>query len=117
MLADLKLGETITYTIKYPSSGLTSKATYDFESRAILKEVFPDKWYVEFQYNDSARRTRRIPDIIRIMTCADNETRGSLINEYRFVEATPQGLLYKDSSSGGQKRVDHEYIAFPSGSR
>jgi hypothetical protein len=97
---------SIMYKIEYTQLGLTSSAKLDLSTHAMLEEVFPGKWRVEYEYHDMRDKVMKVPADILIYQVNSDE----LINRYDLTGMVPQeGARYKDRS-GHLRLIPYEYF-------
>ena len=98
----------IVYEVEYSQTGLTSLATLDFATHAMLEEVFEGKWRIEYEYRDMSDKALKVPSAIVIYK--DRDASRELINRYERIELVPQeGARYKDKN-GRMKLISYDYF-------
>ncbi|PIR96886.1 MAG: hypothetical protein COT91_04305 [Candidatus Doudnabacteria bacterium CG10_big_fil_rev_8_21_14_0_10_41_10] len=99
----------LVYDVFYPANKLRSRATLEMLSGALLEEVFPGKWRVEYVYRDLQDRFMQLPIEISIYTDADG-ARGKRVNNYIRVDlVTNKGGLYR-GEAGNTKLISFQYL-------
>ena len=96
----------LIYHVNYKDPSITSEATLDLITKAMLKEVFKDKWVIIYEYESMRYKTSQLPTRFTIYKYRADEKLGQVINVYNFKEAIGNGKLrYIDKN--GSKRVIH----------
>lgn len=111
-LVDLALDQRrIVYEVQYPLLGLSSTATLDFPSKAMMREEFPSQWVVFYEYHDIPMKMSHVPTTIAIYRYTEaGDHVGSLINRYTFGEATGNGVLHYTDAKGRERIIKAEYF-------
>lgn len=111
-LVDLALDQhRIVYEVQYPLLGLSSTATLDFPSKAMMREEFPSQWVVLYEYNDIPMKMSHVPTSIMIHQYgAIGDHIGPLVNRYTFREATDNGVLHYTDAKGRERIIKAEYF-------
>jgi hypothetical protein len=98
----------IVYEVEYPAKGLTSLATVDLRSRAMVEEVFPGKWRVSYEYRDARDRAMKVPTAIVVY--GDRGGSWRELNRYELKELVPQdGARYRDGA-GRSRLIPYTYF-------
>jgi len=113
-LQDISQG-TVTYKIEYYNPDLTSYALIDLGSRVMIKEVFPRKWVVSYEYDSTLDRISQVPSTINIYKDAGDGRAGRLINVYRKNEPIGNGMFRYYDQDGHEKIIDCVYFEIISG--
>lgn len=102
--------QAIVYAIDYPGHNLKSEATLDLATKAMIKEVFPGRWVIIYQYDGAFGKAIQVPSGFSIYHNAGGGKQGGLINSYTQDSLIPNvGAVYKDAS-GHEKQVDFGYF-------
>lgn len=96
----------LLYKVNYSDVGLTSEATLDLDTRAMLKEVVGGKWIITFEYNKFSDKTSHLPTKLIVHQYSKGGMLGKVISIYTFKEAIGNGKLrYVDQA--GKERIIH----------
>jgi len=100
----------IDYKVIYEGYNLESVASLDLSSGAMIKEVFPGKWVVVYNYDHLIYRYPKLPTSIVIYTDAGKGKQGKQINRYTRIEIVPnQGARYFDNQ-GNERMISFSYF-------
>lgn len=103
----LHFGEdgTTVYQVEYPRLHLTSLATIDMRTAAMVTETFEGRWNISYTYDDAFNKLSHLPNQIRI-----ENSSGKLINEYKFSEMAGNGVAAYTDPSGHTRTIDMSYF-------